>query len=31
LEDPEILAKFHDPASRNLAFTQLVRKYQPKV
>jgi len=31
LEDPEILAKFHEPASRNLAFNQLVRKYQQKV
>ena len=31
LEDHEILAKFQDPASRNLAFNQLVRKYQQKV
>ena len=31
MEDHEILAKFHDPASRNLAFNQLVRKYQRKV
>jgi RNA polymerase sigma factor (sigma-70 family) len=31
LEDPEILAKFREPASRNLAFNQLVRKYQQKV
>jgi RNA polymerase sigma-70 factor (ECF subfamily) len=31
LEDPEILLKFQDPASRNLAFNQLVRKYQQKV
>jgi RNA polymerase sigma factor (sigma-70 family) len=31
LEDSEILAKFRDPASRNLAFNQLVRKYQQKV
>ena len=28
LEDHEILLKFQDPASRNLAFNQLVRKYQ---
>jgi RNA polymerase sigma factor (sigma-70 family) len=31
LEDPEILLKFQDPATRNLAFNQLVRKYQLKV
>jgi RNA polymerase sigma factor (sigma-70 family) len=31
LEDHEILTKFQDPASRNLAFNQLVRKYQQKV
>ena len=31
LEDHEILRKFQDPASRNLAFNQLVRKYQQKV
>ena len=31
LEDHEILLKFQDPASRNLAFNQLVRKYQRKV
>ena len=31
LEDHEILLKFQDPASRNLAFNQLVRKYQSKV
>ena len=31
LEDHEILAKFREPASRNLAFNQLVRKYQRKV
>jgi RNA polymerase sigma factor (sigma-70 family) len=31
LEDHEILLKFQDPASRNLAFNQLVRKYQQKV
>jgi RNA polymerase sigma factor (sigma-70 family) len=31
LEDHEILAKFQDPASRNLAFNQLVRKYQQRV
>ncbi|MGI4883551.1 MAG: RNA polymerase sigma factor [Janthinobacterium lividum] len=31
MEDHEILAKFQDPASRNLAFNQLVRKYQRKV
>jgi len=31
LEDSEILAKFCEPASRNLAFNQLVRKYQQKV
>jgi len=31
LEDQEILVKFADPASRNLAFNQLVRKYQQKV
>ena len=31
LEDNEILLKFRDPASRNLAFNQLVRKYQGKV
>ena len=31
LEDSEILAKFREPASRNLAFNQLVRKYQQKV
>ena len=31
LEDHEILLKFQDPTSRNLAFNQLVRKYQSKV
>jgi len=31
LEDQEILAKFADPAARNVAFNQLVRKYQQKV
>ena len=31
MEDHEILTKFQDPASRNLAFNQLVRKYQSKV
>lgn len=31
MEDPEILRKFQDPASRNLAFNQLVRKYQQRV
>jgi len=31
LEDQEILTKFADPASRNLAFNQLVRKYQQRV
>lgn len=31
MEDQEILARFADPASRNLAFNQLVRKYQQRV
>jgi len=31
LEDQDILAKFADPATRNVAFNQLVRKYQTKV
>ena len=31
LEDHEILLKFQQPTSRNLAFNQLVRKYQQKV
>ena len=31
MEDADILLKFQDPASRNLAFNQLVRKYQQKV
>jgi len=31
LEDKEILEKFQNPGSRNLAFNQLVRKYQQKV
>ncbi|MBG8553795.1 RNA polymerase sigma factor [Hymenobacter guriensis] len=31
MEDQEILSKFRDPASRNVAFNQLVRKYQSKV
>ena len=31
MEDQDILAKFADPAARNLAFNQLVRKYQTKV
>ncbi|NVO86536.1 RNA polymerase sigma factor [Hymenobacter terrestris] len=31
MEDQEILAKFHDPAARNVAFNQLVRKYQRQV
>ncbi|MGI4738178.1 MAG: RNA polymerase sigma factor [Janthinobacterium lividum] len=31
MEDHEILAKFQDPASRNVAFNQLVRKYQQQV
>ncbi len=31
MEDQDILAKFADPTSRNVAFNQLVRKYQTKV
>ncbi|TGE18924.1 RNA polymerase sigma factor [Hymenobacter elongatus] len=31
MEDQEILAKFADPAARNVAFNQLVRKYQQKI
>lgn len=31
MEDQDILAKFADPAARNVAFNQLVRKYQSKV
>ena len=31
MEDHDILAKFQNPASRNLAFNQLVRKYQQRV
>ena len=31
MEDHDILLKFQNPASRNLAFNQLVRKYQSKV
>ncbi|AIZ64175.1 RNA polymerase sigma factor [Hymenobacter sp. DG25B] len=31
MEDQEILLKFQDPAARNVAFNQLVRKYQTKV
>ncbi|RPD47943.1 sigma-70 family RNA polymerase sigma factor [Hymenobacter sediminis] len=31
MEDQEILVKFRDPATRNVAFNQLVRKYQQKV
>ncbi|WP_210465284.1 RNA polymerase sigma factor [Rufibacter roseolus] len=31
MEDKEILEKFQHPDSRNLAFNQLVRKYQQKV
>ncbi|HEY4651221.1 MAG TPA: sigma-70 family RNA polymerase sigma factor [Pontibacter sp.] len=31
MEDKEILLKFANPDSRNLAFNQLVRKYQQKV
>ncbi|UOQ71390.1 RNA polymerase sigma factor [Hymenobacter cellulosilyticus] len=31
MEDQEILAKFADPAARNVAFNQLVRKYQSKI
>ncbi|MBC6989477.1 MULTISPECIES: RNA polymerase sigma factor [Hymenobacter] len=31
MEDQEILVKFADPAARNVAFNQLVRKYQQKV
>ncbi|WP_400190490.1 RNA polymerase sigma factor [Hymenobacter sp. B81] len=31
MDDQEILSKFADPGSRNLAFNQLVRKYQQKV
>lgn len=31
MEDQDILRKFADPASRNVAFNQLVRKYQTKV
>ena len=31
MEDHEKLLKFRDPASRNVAFDQLVRKYQRKV
>ncbi len=31
MEDHDLLLKFADPASRNLAFNQLVRKYQQRV
>ncbi|WP_426491647.1 RNA polymerase sigma factor [Hymenobacter sp. 102] len=31
MEDQEILTRFRDPAARNVAFNQLVRKYQSKV
>ncbi|OON66942.1 RNA polymerase sigma factor [Hymenobacter sp. CRA2] len=31
MEDQEILLKFREPATRNVAFNQLVRKYQSKV
>ncbi|SHL01243.1 RNA polymerase sigma factor [Hymenobacter psychrotolerans] len=31
MEDQDILLKFADPVSRNVAFNQLVRKYQQKV
>ena len=31
MEDQEILAKFADPATRNVAFNQLVRTYQQRV
>ncbi|UYZ63743.1 RNA polymerase sigma factor [Hymenobacter weizhouensis] len=31
MEDQEILTQFRDPATRNVAFNQLVRKYQSKV
>ncbi|WP_022824583.1 RNA polymerase sigma factor [Hymenobacter norwichensis] len=31
MEDQDILAKFREPAARNVAFNQLVRKYQTKV
>ena len=31
MEDYDILLKFQDPASRNLVFNQLVRKYPSKV
>ncbi|WP_242927320.1 RNA polymerase sigma factor [Pontibacter vulgaris] len=31
MEDKELLEKFANPESRNLAFNQLVRKYQQKV
>ncbi|AYA36109.1 sigma-70 family RNA polymerase sigma factor [Hymenobacter oligotrophus] len=31
MEDQEILLKFRDPAARNVAFNQLVRKYQQRV
>ncbi|GAA4425753.1 RNA polymerase sigma factor [Pontibacter saemangeumensis] len=31
MEDKELLEKFSQPESRNLAFNQLVRKYQQKV
>ena len=31
MEDKEILEKFANPESRNLAFNQLVRKYQQKI
>ena len=31
MEDQDIIAKFADPAARNVAFNQLVRKYQTKV
>lgn len=31
MEDHEILSKFQQPASRNWAFNQLVRKYQQRV
>lgn len=31
MDDQDILLKFRDPATRNVAFNQLVRKYQSKV
>jgi RNA polymerase sigma factor (sigma-70 family) len=31
MTDEELLAKYHDPATRNYAFNLLVRKYQQKI